>query len=158
MTDSEPIPAALVVASIAELEREFNLLQRQVRLAVQDKLSQFAGRAMGDLEQNQDLVASIHRLLDSQGLRVRCNECGHAAILRVSSRQGSPSGVFVFDHTIEGRRTFHGGRRTMPEIVLIKKPPRKQRAVNGKNKSTGKVATRAATAVGGDKPTDRVAG
>ena len=124
MTDLQPIPLADATASIAEMEREFNRLQRQIRMVVQDRLAKFAGRSMGDLERNQHLATAIHQLLERHGLRVRCNECGHAAILRVSARTGSPTGVFVFDHTIDGRRTFHGGRQTMPTIVLVAKPPR----------------------------------
>jgi hypothetical protein len=125
MSQSEPLNASDVSASIAEIEREFNRLQREIRLVVQSRLSHFAGRSMGSLEQNQALVSSIHRLLENHGLRVRCNECGHPAILRVSPRSGAADGAFVFDHTIDGRRTFHGGRGSMPEIVLIAKPPRK---------------------------------
>ena len=107
------------------MQREFNRLQREIRLAIQHRLGSFSGRSMGDFESNRQLVAAIHQLLDSHGLRVRCNECGHPAILRVSPRRGSPHGVFVFDHTVDGRRTFHGGRSTIPKIVLIAKPPRK---------------------------------
>ncbi len=108
------------------MEREFNRLQRDIRLAVQEKLAEFTGRSMGNLELNRRLASAIHRLLDGHGLRVRCNECGHPAILRVSPRAGSAEGVFVFDHTIDGRRTFHGGRGSMPAIVLVAKPPRKK--------------------------------
>ncbi len=126
MTDSQPIVLADAAASIAEMEREFNRLQREIRRTVQDRLAKFSGRRLGDLKSNQRLATAIHHLLDSHGLRVRCNECGHPAILRVSPRSGSPAGVFVFDHTIDGRRTFHGGRRTLPAIVLIGKPPRKK--------------------------------
>jgi hypothetical protein len=73
------------------------------------------------------LVESIHELLESHALRVRCIECGHPAILRVSPRDGSSSGVFVFDHTIDGKRTFHGGKGIVPVIRLVAKPPRKKR-------------------------------
>ena len=111
--------------SIDAMQREFNRLQREIRLAIQDRLGKFSGCSLGDLDANRQLAAAIHQLLDSHGLRVRCNECGHAAILRVSPRRGLPNGVFVFDHTIDGRRTFHGGRGTIPAIVLIGKPPRK---------------------------------
>ncbi len=127
MTNLQPIAPSDASAAIAEMEREFNRLQREIRFSVQRQLAKFAGRSMGDLELNRRLATSIHQLLDGHGLRVRCTECGHPAILRVSPRRGSADGVFVFDHTIDGRRTFHGGQGSMPTIVLVAKPPRKQK-------------------------------
>ncbi len=139
MTESQrkadPDPAE----SIAAMEREFNRMQREVRLVVQDRLASFVGRSMADLAANQRLVQQIHQLLDGYGLRIRCNECGHPAILRVSPRSGSAGGVFVFDHTIDGRRTFHGGRGFMPAITLVAKPPRKIRS-SGSKEQSGRVA------------------
>ncbi|TWU57604.1 hypothetical protein [Rubripirellula reticaptiva] len=119
-TDPELHPA------FADLDQELNRLQRAIRLAIQDKLSKLTGQAMASLQENRDLADSIHRLLDSHGLRVRCVECGHPAILRVSPRGGAVNGAFVFDHSIDGRRTFHGGRGVVPEIRLVAKPPRKR--------------------------------
>jgi hypothetical protein len=115
-------------AAMAQLDQELNRLQRAIRLAIQAQLAKLAGRSLGSLEQNRTLAESIHRLLDSHGLRVRCGECGHPAILRVSPRGGAAHGVFVFDHTIDGRRTFHGGRSAVPLIRLVAKPPRKKKA------------------------------
>ena len=112
---------------MAELQQELNRLQRTIRLAIQAKLALLAGRSMGSLQQNRQLVKSLHELLEGHGLRVMCSECGHPAILRVSTRRGSADGVFVFDHTIEGRRTFHGGRSTMPQLHLVAKPIRQVR-------------------------------
>lgn len=155
MTDLQPIPLADATASIAEMEREFNRLQRQIRMVVQERLAKFAGRSMGDLERNQHLATSIHQLLERHGLRVRCNECGHAAILRVSARTGSPTGVFVFDHTIDGRRTFHGGRQTMPTIVLVAKPPRQKKKAIAKNDSSGQ---KQSIQTDSNQSPDRVAG
>ena len=114
-------------AALAELDQELNRLQRAIRLAIQAKLAKLEGRSLGNLEQNRKLADSIHRLLESHGLRVKCSECGHPAILRVSPRRGAASGVFVFDHTIERRRTFHGGRNTVPAIQLVAKPPRNEK-------------------------------
>jgi hypothetical protein len=114
-------------AAMTELEHELNRLQRSIRFAIQAQLAKLTGRSLGSLEQNQHLAASIHRLLESHGLRMLCVECGHPAILRVSPREGSAHGVFVFDHTIEGKRTFHGGRGIVPVIHLVAKPPRKGR-------------------------------
>lgn len=113
-------------STLGELEQELNRLQRAIRLAIQAQLGRLSGRSMESLEQNQQLVESIHRLLDSHGLRVRCVECGHPAILRVSPRSGMVHGVFVFDHTIDGKRTFHGGKSCVPVIRLVAKPPRRK--------------------------------
>lgn len=118
-------------SALEELDRELNRLQRTIRLAMQTKLGQLAGRSLGTLQANRDLARSLHRLLDSHGLRVRCNECGHPAILRVSPRRGSTAGAFVFDHSIDGRRTFHGGGGRMPHLHLVSKPSRRG-AANGK--------------------------
>lgn len=113
-------------AAITALNQELNRLQRSIRLAIQAQLGKLAGKSLGSLEHNRELAASIHQLLDGHGLRVKCGECGHPAILRVSPRAGAASGAFVFDHTIDGHRTFHGGRGTMPELRLVAKPVRKK--------------------------------
>lgn len=112
--------------ALAELDRELNRLQRTIRVAIQARLARLTGQSMGSWEYNRELVESIHRLLDSHGLRVQCSECGHPAILRVSRRVGAADGVFVFDHSIQGRRTFHGGKGVLPAIRLVAKPPRKK--------------------------------
>lgn len=117
--------------AFAALDQELARLQRSIRMAISAKLNQFAGQSMGSIDENRKFVDAIARLLDSHGLRVQCSECGHPAILRISPR-GSSHGVFVFDHTIEGRRTFHGGKGRMPEITLVTKPARK-RAGGGKS-------------------------
>nr|WP_236649844.1 hypothetical protein [Rhodopirellula sp. SM50] len=119
--------AAVASAMLADLKREMNRLQREIRLAIQAQLAQMSGRTLGSLEANRELARSIQEMLDAHGLRVRCTHCGHPAILRVSPRAGAAAGVFVFDHTIDGRRTFHGGRVLIPEIRLVAKPARKPR-------------------------------
>ena len=124
--------AAQAARMLARLQREMNRLQREIRLTIQAQLSQMAGKSLGSLEANRELAQSIHQMLDAHGLRVRCPQCGTAAILRVSPRPGSPTGVFVFDHTIDGKRTFHGGRAVMPEIQLVAKPSRKPRTKSEK--------------------------
>ena len=126
-------PGAAGLGSLAELDRELNRLQRTIRLAIQAQLEPLVGQSYATLEQNQQLAETIHRLLDSHGLRVQCSECGHPAILRVSPRAGMAEGAFVFDHTIDGRRTFHGGRAVLPEIRLVAKPPRKKPAAGQKS-------------------------
>ena len=127
MTSSPAITPGEAHEAMNELQRELHRLQRAIRLAIQDQLAKLTGRSLGNLDQNRQLAASIHELLDSHGLRLRCSECGHPAILRVSPRDGSAHGVFVFDHTIDGKRTFHGGKGSVPTIRLVAKPPRKKR-------------------------------
>ncbi|QDV47852.1 hypothetical protein Enr13x_77640 [Stieleria neptunia] len=119
--------AVLAAAMLGDLKREMNRLQREIRLAIQVQLAKMSGRTLGSMEANRELARSIQEMLDAHGLRVRCTHCGHPAILRVSPRAGAAAGVFVFDHTIDGRRTFHGGRVLMPEIRLVAKPARKPR-------------------------------
>lgn len=117
--------------TLASLERQLNRLQRSIRLSIQTQLAGLTGTSLDDLESNRQLAESIHQLLDGHGLRMQCSECGHPAILRVSPRTGVANGVFVFDHSIEGRRTFHGGKAVMPEIRLIAKPARKRPVSKG---------------------------
>ena len=126
--DSGPLSSEVAGEAIDDLQREINRLQRSIRQAIQAQLSRFADRNFGSLQQNQQMVQTIHALLDSHGLRVQCSECGHPAILRVSARPGIEHGAFVFDHTIDRRRTFHGGRAVMPQIRLVSKPARKKAA------------------------------
>lgn len=111
--------------ALADLDRELARLQRVIRLAIQAQLAKLSGQSMGTLQGNRELAAAIHQMLERHGLRVQCVECGHPAILRVSPR-GDSGGAFVFDHSIEGRRTFHGGKGVVPEIRLVAKPPRKK--------------------------------
>jgi hypothetical protein len=120
--------AADANSHLGELQMELNRLQRTVRLAIQKQLAKMTGQSLASLQENRELAKSIHQLLDSHGLRIQCCECGHPAILRVSPRGGVANGVFVFDHTIEGRRTFHGGKTVLPEIRLVAKPKRQKRA------------------------------
>ena len=126
MSSQQPMTTSEAEKAMAELDQELNRLQRTIRLAIQAQLTKMTGRSLGNLELNQNLADSIHQLLDSHGLRMQCSECGHPSILRVSPRGGSDNGVFVFDHTIDGRRTFHGGRGAVPQIRLVAKPPRKK--------------------------------
>ncbi|MCP4891879.1 MAG: hypothetical protein P1U77_20310 [Rubripirellula sp.] len=114
-------------ATLEELQQELNRLQRKVRITIQTQLASITGRSLGGLAENRELIASIQEVLEGHGLRIQCAECGHPAILRVSPRPGSSTGVFVFDHTLDGRRTFHGGGSVVPAIKLVAKPPRKKR-------------------------------
>ena len=119
--------ASIAVASdqLLRLQEQINRLHRTVRLTIEAEIASLTGHSYGSLAANQDVVAMIQETLESHGLRVRCPECGHPAILRCSSRPGVLNGVFVFDHAIEGRRTFHGGTATVPELRVVAKPPRR---------------------------------
>lgn len=120
----ELVPAARVLEL---LQQEINRIQRSMRLTLQGKLQDLVGRSLGSLEHNRALAGAIQSMLDQHGFRVRCHQCGHPAILRVSPRKGIPTGAFVFDHTVNGRRTFHGGTSTVPPIHLLAKPDRKSK-------------------------------
>lgn len=124
MSDT-PLSSEDAQNTLGQLQQELNRLQRSIRLAIQSQLNKLSGQSMATLEENKELVKSIHQMLESHGLRVQCTECGHPAILRVSPRDGVKNGVFVFDHTINGKRTFHGGSSTLPELRLVAKPARK---------------------------------
>jgi hypothetical protein len=130
--DSAIHDAGAAGAVLADLEQQLNRLQRSIRNAIQTELASLTGKSLESLEHNQQLVGSIHQLLDGHGLRVQCSECGHPAILRVSPRAGIANGAFVFDHSIDGRRTFHGGRAVMPAMRLVAKPARRKSAPSKK--------------------------
>ncbi len=127
----EPAPADSLVpaAEVLELlQQEVNRIQRSMRLTLQRKLQELVGRSLGSVEHNRALAGAIQSMLDQHGFRIRCHQCGHPAILRVSPRKGIPTGAFVFDHTVNGRRTFHGGTAIVPPIHLLAKPGRKGKA------------------------------
>lgn len=111
---------------LSQLTQQINRLQRSVRLAIEAEFAGWSGQSYGSLTANQDVARMIQQTVDGHGLRLRCPECGHPAILRCSSRPGVPDGVFVFDHSIEGRRTFHGGGSTLPPLRVVSKPPRRK--------------------------------
>lgn len=117
----------VVGTQLANLQQKMNRLHRTVRLTIEAEFASLAGLSFGTLAANEDVVAMIHDVLESHGLRVQCPECGHPAILRCSGRPGVASGVFVLDHSIEGRRTFHGGYSTLPELRLVAKPRRRSK-------------------------------
>lgn len=115
-----------VDAGIEQLSQQIAGIQRSIRLAIERYLQQLSGATFGTLESNQEFVRSVQKLLEAHGLRVRCPECGHPSILRCSRNANSPSGVFVFDHYLQGGRTFHGGGRTLPNIRVVAKPSRRK--------------------------------
>jgi len=119
--------AAEAARRLNALKQQINRLQRSVRLAIENELTQWSGKTYGSLRANQDVVRMLHEMVDSHGLRLRCPECGHPAILRCSARPGIEAGVFVFDHQVDGRRTFHGGGVVLPILRLVAKPPRRRK-------------------------------
>jgi hypothetical protein len=112
-------------AGLEQLGQQVAGIQRSLRIAIERHLQQLSGATFGSLEDNQQYVRGIQKMLDSHGLRVRCPECGHPAILRCSRNASVPGGVFVFDHYLTEGRTFHGGGRCLPMIRLVTKPTRK---------------------------------
>ena len=119
MTDQSNLSPSEAKTAMAELDQELNRLQRAIRLAIQAQLSKMAGRSMGDLEQNRHLAESIHGLLESHGLRVRCSECGHPAILnpnsgRTSSKKTGIGSVDDPRHQVSGAQAREGEKEQSP--------------------------------------------
>lgn len=110
--------------ALLELEKQLNRLHRSIRIAIQDYLKPMEGKRHRTLQENQKAVNQIQKLLERYGLRIQCPECGTPSILRVSPRKNAVDGVFVFDHKVNGKRTFHGGRTTLPLMRLVEKPAR----------------------------------
>lgn len=108
-----------------QLTRQLHHMQRSIRQTIERSLQELRGQSFGSLPENQRFARLVQTLLESHGLRVRCPECGHPAILRCSRSGSSGSGAFVFDHYIERRRTFHGGGATVPQLRIIAKPSRR---------------------------------
>ncbi|SMP40329.1 hypothetical protein SAMN06265222_101426 [Neorhodopirellula lusitana] len=125
-TPAEKADVETADQTLTALEQELNRIQRSMRLSLQTKLQGFVGRSLGSLDLNREFAKSIQAILDQHGFRLRCDQCGHPAIMRVSPRKGMSDGAFVFDHTIDGKRTFHGGTATVPTIHLVAKPSRKR--------------------------------
>ena len=114
---------------LGQLGEQLTGLQRSMRQAIDQTLSQLGGASFGALEANQRFTQIMHELLEQHGLRVVCSECGNPAILRCSKNARAPTGFFVFDHYINGKRTFHGGSTTLPQLAVTAKPPRKGRRI-----------------------------
>ena len=118
--------AAAIEGFCGEIDQAAARLRRQMRLKLQSQLQPLVGRSVDQASTAKLLADAIHRLLDGQGLRVRCVECGHPSILRTSARGRQNRAVFVFDHTIDGHRTFHGGGHQVPVLKLVAKPDRRR--------------------------------
>lgn len=98
--------------------------RRLVCERIGEQLQKLEGQKFESLEENQKLAAAIHRLLEENGLRLQCPNCGEPAILRCLKAGNSPAGSFLFDHRVNGRRTMHGGRGGLPSMIVVDKTPR----------------------------------
>lgn len=111
--------------ALQETTRAVEDIQNQIRQRIELSVRAFAGQNFGSLAANQTVAKRVHTLLDSKGLRVKCPECGAAAILRCQNARNSKSGAYVFDHYLDSGRTFHGGQTTFPLLTVVPKPPRR---------------------------------
>ncbi len=121
---SAPLQPAMVNLEAARAEIE--AYKDAIRKSLEITLNSYAGWNFGSLQNNQTFAKSMHRLLDDNGLRVVCAECGAPAILRCQAAGNSKTGVFLYDHYLATGRTFHGGPSTFPRVTLTAKPPRRK--------------------------------
>ncbi len=122
------VPEATIAQAaeqIQQLSADIVSFQQQIQRSIENRLQQFRGWSFASLAENQAFAKMVHQLLDGYGLRVRCPECGHPAILRCLSAGNAKHGAFVFDHYLESGRTFHGGPTTVPLIKVVQKPARR---------------------------------
>lgn len=121
---SAPLQPALVNLFAAKAEIEG--YKEAIRRSLEVTLNSYAGMSFGSLRNNQTFMRSVHELLEENGLRIACAECGAPSILRCQSAGNSKTGVFLYDHYLETGRTFHGGPSTFPAVKLVAKPPRRR--------------------------------
>ncbi len=121
---SAPLQPAMV--NLEAARTEIGAYKDAIRKSLEITLNSYAGWNFGSLQNNQTFAKSMHNLLDDNGLRVACAECGAPAILRCQAAGNSKTGVFLYDHYLSTGRTFHGGPSTFPRVTLIAKPPRRK--------------------------------
>ena len=114
------------LSALEETAELVEKIQSQIRDQIEQTINLFAGQNFGSLAANQAVVKQVHALLDSKGLRVKCPECGAAAILRCQKAGNSKHGAFMFDHYLDSGRTFHGGQTVFPLVEVVAKPPRRK--------------------------------
>ncbi len=119
-----PLQPALV--NLEATKSEIEGYKEAIRRSLEVTLNSYTGMSFGSLRNNQTFMRSIHELLEENGLRIACAECGAPSILRCQSAGNSKTGVFLYDHYLESGRTFHGGPSTFPRIRLVPKPPRRR--------------------------------
>lgn len=116
----------LALAQVQATTNAVEAIQQQIRATIQASLTKLTGQNFGSLTANQAITSRVHELLDSKALRLKCTECGTAAILRCQNAGNSKTGAFMFDHYLDSGRTFHGGSSTFPEVEVVSKPPRRK--------------------------------
>lgn len=123
---SAPLSPAL--EQLSEASNRAVELHESIRVELQRRLAPFENWNFGSLADNQAFVTRVHELLDQFGLRVRCPQCGSAAILRCQNAGNARHGSFLFDHTLDSGRTFHGGSASVPRLELVPRPARRKKA------------------------------
>jgi predicted RNA-binding Zn-ribbon protein involved in translation (DUF1610 family) len=118
---------AQVAARMAACRQEIVLHQVAIRRAVEGAVRGLAGMNCGSFAANRAMAKSVQVLLAENGLRLVCPECGQPAILRCQRAGTSKTGAFQYDHTVDGRRTFHGGSTSFPLATVVPAPPRRNR-------------------------------
>ncbi|MCA9162666.1 MAG: GAF domain-containing protein [Planctomycetales bacterium] len=126
LRQAAPLDSALL--GLEEVRDTIGHYQTEIRHAIEQMLARFAGWNFGSLKENQAFAKQVHQLLDENGLRAECTECGAPAILRCQAAGNSKTGVFLFDHYLDTGRTFHGGRSQFPKLRLVIKPPRRTKS------------------------------
>jgi hypothetical protein len=121
---SAPLQPALV--NLAATKAEIEGYKEAIRRSLEVTLNNYTGMSFGSLRNNQAFMRNVHALLEENGLRIACAECGAPSILRCQSAGNSKTGVFLYDHYLETGRTFHGGPSTFPHVTLVPKPPRRR--------------------------------
>ncbi|HEX3151932.1 MAG TPA: hypothetical protein VHR66_27920 [Gemmataceae bacterium] len=86
----------------------------------QDWLTTIESRSFGSLEANQRVTGQIQLTASRLSQAFACTKegCGHPARLRCKPGRGD--GSFVFEHTVDGKMTYHGGRTTFPALRLVR--------------------------------------
>jgi hypothetical protein len=118
-----PLQPALI--NLEATRAEIEAFKQAITVSLEVTLNSFAGASFGSLQNNKTFARSVQDVLDGNGLRVECPECGAPAILRCQRAGNSKTGVFVYDHYLDRGRTFHGGPTTFPRLKLVPKPPRR---------------------------------
>ena len=120
-------PLQPALTNLEATRAEIEAFQDAIRVSLEITLNGYAGANFGSLKNNQTFTRYVQQLLDANSLRVECPECRSAAILRCQAAGNAKTGSFLYDHYLEGGRTFHGGPTTFPPVKLIAKPPRRKR-------------------------------
>jgi hypothetical protein len=131
-----PLPPAL--EQLASAASAASAVQATIRITLEQHLATFSGWNFGSLDGNQTFTTRVQELLDQFGFRVACPHCGSPAILRCQNTGNSKSGVFLYDHTLESGRTFHGGPTSFPKLTLVPRQARRKRTGNGSSRSFAK--------------------